>query len=448
MALRTDSPLQETVAHRGRLLRFSGDPGTHDDASTYHYLDDGLLLIADGKVAAVGPASELLNGVAAGVPLIEHRDALLLPGFIDSHIHYPQTDMIASGGTDLLNWLTHYTFPEERRFADAVAAREVAEFFLDELMRNGTTTAQVLGSVHRASAEAIFTAAEARGLRLIAGKCLMDRNCPDDLRDTAVDGERDTRALIERWHGRARLHYAITVRFAPTSTDAQLQSAGRMARDYPDTFIHSHLAENLGEVAWVRELFPKSRSYLDVYEHYGLLRERAIYAHCIHLDTTDRERMAATGASCAFSPTSNLYLGSGLFDLAACDAVGMRYALATDVGGGSSFSILKTMSEAYKVAQLQGQRLTPLRAFYLATLAGARILGLADRIGTLAVGSEADFIVLDLKATPLLERRIARCKSLSEELLVLMTLAPDRAVRETHVLGRPMLSAHGPSLAT
>ena len=376
MALRTDSPLQATVAHRGRLLRFSGDPGTQDDASAYEYLDDGLLLIADGKVAAVGPATELLNGAAAGVPLIEHRDALLLPGFIDSHIHYPQTDMIASGGTDLLDWLTHYTFPEERRFADAVAAREVAEFFLDELMRNGTTTAQVLGSVHRASAEAIFAAAEARGLRLIAGKCLMDRNCPDDLRDTAIDGERDTRALIEHWHGRERLHYAITVRFAPTSTDAQLQSAGRMARDYPDSFIHSHLAENLGEVAWVRELFPKSRSYLDVYEHYGLLRERAIYAHCIYLDTTDRERMAATGAACAFSPTSNLYLGSGLFDLAACDAVGMGYALATDVGGGSSFSMLKTMSEAYKVAQLQGQRLTPLRAFYLATLAGARILGL------------------------------------------------------------------------
>ncbi len=439
MALRTENPLQTTVAHRGRLLRFSGDPGTQDEPSTYDYLDDGLLLIVDGKVAAVGPASDLLNGVAAGVPLIEHRDALLLPGFIDSHIHYPQTDMIASGGSDLLDWLNHYTFPEERRFADAVVAREVAEFFLDELMRNGTTTAQVLGSVHRASAEAFFAAAEARCLRMIAGKCLMDRNCPDDLRDSAVGGERDSRALIEQWHGRARLHYAITVRFAPTSTEAQLLSAGRMARDYPDAFIHSHLAENLGEVAWVRELFPKARSYLDVYEQHGLLRQRAIYAHCIHLDASDRQRMAATGAACAFSPTSNLYLGSGLFDLAASDAAGMGYALATDVGGGSSFSMLKTMGEAYKVAQLQGQRLSPLRAFYLATLAGARILGLADRVGTLAVGSEADFIVVDLQATPLLARRIARCTTLAEELLVLMTLAPDRAVRETHVLGRPIL---------
>lgn len=432
-------------AYRGSLLHFLADPAFSDQSHDWH--EDGLLIVAGGKVQAAGDYVKLHATLPPGTPLHDYSGKLLMPGFIDTHVHYPQTDMIASGGTDLLDWLTHYTFPEERRFADAVAAREVAEFFLDELMRNGTTTAQVLGSVHRASAEAIFAAAEARGLRLIAGKCLMDRNCPDDLRDTAIDGERDTRALIEHWHGRERLHYAITVRFAPTSTDAQLQSAGRMARDYPDSFIHSHLAENLGEVAWVRELFPKSRSYLDVYEHYGLLRERAIYAHCIHLDTTDRERMAATGASCAFSPTSNLYLGSGLFDLAACDAAGMGYALATDVGGGSSFSMLKTMSEAYKVAQLQGQRLTPLRAFYLATLAGARILGLADRIGTLAVGSEADFIVLDLKATPLLERRIARCQSLSEELLVLMTLAPDRAIRETHVLGRPMMAASGPSFA-
>ena len=434
MALRT-----EAVAHRGALLRFVGDPGDDDACGSFEYFDDGLLLVDGGRVAVVGPATELLAGAAAGAALVEHHDALLMPGFIDTHIHYPQTDMIASGGRDLLDWLTHYTFPAERRFADPEHASEVAAFFLDELMRNGTTTAQVLGSVHKVSADAFFAAAEERGLRMIAGKCLMDRNCPEDLRDTAADGERDTRALIEAWHGRARLLYAITVRFAPTSTEAQLASAGRMARDYPDTFIHSHLAENRGEIAWVRELFPDARSYLDVYERYQLLRERAVYAHCIHLDDTDRRRMAATGATAAFSPTSNLYLGSGLFDLAACDAAGMRYALATDVGGGSSFSMLRTMGEAYKVAQLQGQRLTPLRAFYLATLAGARSLGLADRIGTLAPGSEADFIALDLKATPLLARRIACCDSLSERLLVLMTLAADRAVRETYVQGKPML---------
>lgn len=436
MALRTDPMNTGAVAHRGRLLRFVGDPGVEDAASAYEYFEDGLLVVADGKVAAIGPAPELLHGMAAGLPVIVHRDALLLPGFIDTHIHYPQTDMIASGGRDLLDWLNRYTFPEERRFADVAVARETAAFFLDELMRNGTTTAQVLGTVHRVAAEAFFEAAAARSLRMIAGKCLMDRHCPEDLRDTAETGERDTRALVERWHGQARLHYAITVRFAPTSTEAQLASAGRMARDYPDAFIHSHLAENLAEIAWVRELFPQARSYLDVYERHGLLRERAIYAHCIHLDAADRQRMAATGAACAFSPSSNLYLGSGLFDLAASDAAGMGYALATDVGGGSSFSMLRTMGEAYKVAQLRGQPLSALRAFYLATLAGARILGLDHRIGTLAPGSEADFIVLDLAATPLLARRLARCRTLSEELQALMVLAPDAAVRETHVLGR------------
>jgi len=263
----------------------------------------------------------------------------------------------------------------------------------------------------------------------------MDRNCPDYLRDSATSGEADTRELIAQWHGRGRLHYAITPRFAPTSSPAQLASAGRLAREFPDVFIHSHLAENRAELAWVKELFPERRSYLDVYEHYGLLRERATYAHGIYLDKQDRQRMAANGAAVAFSPSSNVYLGSGLFDLAASDAAGLRYALATDVGGGSSFSMLRTMGEAYKVAQLQGQQLSPLRAFYLATLAGAQILGLDDRIGSLKPGCEADFIALDLKATPLLARRTAQCKTLTELLLVLMTLGDDRVVAETYVLG-------------
>lgn len=433
----------EVCAHRGALLRFLGDPGNEDAPGSYEYFEDGLLLVDHGRVAAVGPAEELLRGAAAGVPLIEHRDALLMPGFIDTHIHYPQTDVIGSGGRDLLEWLEQYTFPAERAFADAAHAHEVAEFFLDELLRSGTTTALVLGTVHRVSAEAFFVESRHRGMRMIAGKCLMDRLCPEDLRDTVASGERDTRELIETWHGHARLQYAITVRFAPTSTPEQLASAGRLARAFPDTYIHSHLAENHREIEWVRELFPDARSYTDVYDRHGLLRERAIYAHCIHLDETDRRRMAATGACAAFSPTSNLYLGSGLFNLDASDAAGMRYALATDVGGGTSFSLLRTMSEAYKIAQLQGQRLTPLRAFYLATLAGARTLGIEDRVGTLSPGSEADFIVLDLKATPLLARRIALCRSLSEQLLVLMTLSPDAAVRETHVFGRRRHLASG-----
>jgi guanine deaminase len=270
---------------------------------------------------------------------------------------------------------------------------------------------------------------------MIAGKTLMDRHCPQELRDSAADGERDMRELIETWHGQDRLHYAITPRFAATSSVAQLQSAGRLALEYPDVFIHSHLAENRDEVGWIRELFPDARSYLDVYDRFGLLRERATYAHCIYLDATDRGRMAASGAGAAFAPTSNLYLGSGLFDIAASDAAGMRFALATDVGGGSSFSMLRTMAEAYKVAQLLGQQLSPLRAFYLASLAGARMLGLADRIGRFAPGMEADFIVLDPQATPLLARRMAQSRTLTERLLVLMTLGDDRAIAATYVLG-------------
>lgn len=423
-------------AHRGAVLHFLADPGTASDSETFEYHDDGVLVIDSGRVAALGPAEQLLRRLPPGCALTEHANALLLPGFIDTHIHMPQTDMIAAAGRNLLDWLERYTFPTESRFGDPAHARAVADFFIAELLANGTTTAQVFGSVHRASVDAVFSAAEKLNLRLIAGKALMDRHCPAAVRDTAASGERDTRALIERWHGQGRLHYAITPRFAPTSTEAQLASAGRLAAEYPDVHIHSHVAENPAEVAWARELFPWSRSYTDVYDHYGLLRERAIYAHGIYLDDHDRRRMAETGTWIAHAPTSNLYLGSGLFDFAAADAAGLGYALATDVGGGTSFSLLRTLGEAYKVAQLQGQRLSSLRAFYLATLAGARALHLDDRIGSFRVGNEADFIVLDLAATPLIARRCALATTLAERLQILMTLGDDRCIRATHVLGR------------
>jgi guanine deaminase len=423
------------VAHRGSVLHFLGDPGLQDDPASYQYWEHGALILADGHVEAVGPAAQLLPPATGQVPVIDHGNRLIMPGFIDTHIHYPQADVIASGGRNLLDWLERYTFPAEKRFADPEHAFEVVEFFLDELLRNGTTTAQVLGTVHQQSVDMFFRAAAGRGLRMIAGKTLMDRNCPEDLRDSAVSGEREMRELIEAWHGRDRLHYAITPRFAATSSPEQLQGAGQLAREYPGVYIHSHLAETRDEVDWVRQLFPDSRSYLDVYDRFGLLRERATYAHCIYLDAEDRQRLAASGAGAAFAPTSNLYLGSGLFDIAASDAAGMRFALATDVGGGSSFSMLRTMAEAYKVAQLLGQQLSPLRAFYLATLAGASLLGLADRIGRFGPGTEADFIVLDPQATPLLARRTAQSRSLSELLLVLMTLADDRAIAATYVLG-------------
>jgi len=436
------------TAHRGSLLHFRSDPGSHDDGSSFEYWQDGLLIVADGHVAKAGPAAELLGTLGTGTPIVEHGDKLILPGFIDTHIHYPQTDVIGSGGAHLLDWLEKYTFPAERRFGDPQHARAVAEFFLDELLDNGTTTAQVLCTVHKTSAEEFFKAADARSLRMVAGKVLMDRHCPPFLRDSAGEGESDSRALIEAWHGRNRLHYAITPRFAPTSSNEQLASAGRLAREFPDTFIHSHLAENRDEVAWAKQLNPSARSYLDVYDSYGLLRERAVYAHCIYLDQADRQRMAATGASAAFSPTSNLYLGSGLFDIAATDAAGMRFAIATDVGGGTSFSMLRTMGEAYKVAQLTGQRLSPLRAFYLTTLGAARVLSLHDRIGSFASGREADFNVLDLRATPLLARRFEQSPSLSERLLLLMTLGDDRAVAETYILGRKASIRRTPSPST
>ena len=423
-------------AHRGAILHFRSDPGSGDDPDSFEFFDDGLLVTADGRVASIGPARELLPALPSDAELVEHRDSILMPGFVDTHVHYPQTDIVGTGGRQLLDWLEHYTFPAERGFSDPAHAREVAEFFLDELVRNGTTTALVFCSVHPASVQAFFEAAAARRMRMAAGKVLMDRNCPEYLRDTPETGERATRELLEAWHGRERLLYAITPRFAPTSSDAQLASAGRLATDYPDALIQTHVAENLDEVAWVKRLFPKSRSYLDVYDRCGLLRERAIYAHCIHFDEVDRARMAQSGAAAAFCPSSNLRLGSGLFDVAAADAAGMRFSIATDVAGGSSFSMLQTLSDAYKVAQLSHQHLSPLRAFYLATLAGARALGVDDRIGRFAVGTEADFIVLDLRATPLLARRTARSRTLAEKLLVLITLGDDRAVSRTYILGR------------
>ena len=427
----------ERVAHRGAVLTFRQDPGEHDVPDAYDYWPDGMLIVSGAHIEIAGPAAALLDRVGPQTPVMDHGGRLILPGFIDTHIHYPQTDVIASAGRNLLDWLERYTFPAEQRFGDAAHAREVADFFLDELLANGTTTAQVLGTVHKVATTAFFEAAAARTLRMIAGKLLMDRNCPDALQDTVADGERDSRALIEQWHGRDRLHYAITPRFAPTSSPEQLLSAGQLAREHPDVFIHSHLAESRDEIAWVRELFPDSRSYVEVYDRYGLLRDRATYAHCIHLDDADRRRMAAAGARAAFSPSSNLYLGSGLFDIAAADAMHLQFALASDVGGGSSFSMLRTMAEAYKVAQLLEQRLSPLRAFYLATLGAARALHLEGCIGHFSPGMEADFIVLDPGATPLLARRMQQSRTLSERLLLLMMLGDDRAVSATYVLGQP-----------
>lgn len=423
-------------AVRGEILHFLDDPA-HRGPDALEHFPDGLLVIRDGRVVEAGPAEDLRRRLPSGVPVEDRRGHLILPGFVDTHVHYAQADIIASPGEQLLSWLERYTWPEERRFSDPAHAEESASFFCDELLRNGTTTASVFATVHTASVDALFGAALQRRMRMISGKVLMDRCCPDALCETAESGYEASAALIARWHGRERLLYAVTPRFAATSTPAQMRLSGQLFAAHPGLHLQSHLAENRTEVAWIRDLYPDARSYLDVYERYGQLGPRSVFAHCLWLDAADRARMAASGASISFCPTSNLFLGSGLFDLDAADRAGIRVGIGTDVGAGTSFSLLQTLNEAYKVLQMQGQSLSPERAFYLATLGGARSLYLDEHIGSFRPGREADFVVLDPCATPLLARRSARSTSLAERLFVLMMLGDDRAVAETWVLGEP-----------
>jgi guanine deaminase len=425
-------------AFRASILHFLSDPGCPSDSARFGYFPDGLLLTDDGLVTAVGDASDLLPGLGSDRQLTDYSGKLILPGFVDCHVHYPQLDIIASHGEQLLQWLERYAFPAEMRFADPAHAADAAAFFLDELLRNGTTTALVLATVHPQSVDAFFSAAAARRLRMIAGKALMDRHAPAALTDTPERGYADSKALIRRWAGVGRLDYAITPRYAPTSSAEQLARAGQLAREVPEAYVHTHVSENREELAWVARLFPEHPSYLDVYAHYGLLGERTILAHCLHLTDAERRRIAAAGAATAFCPTSNLFLGSGLFDLAASDRAGVHVGLATDVGAGTSLSMLRTLHAAYQVLQLRGQALCPLRAFYLATRGGARALRLEHRIGSFAPGNEADFVVLDPRATALMARRMAAARQLEERLFVWLTLGDDRAVAATHVLGEPL----------
>jgi guanine deaminase len=424
----------DTQAYRASILHFMQDPAFHADAYAWH--EDGLLIVTAGKVEAAGDYAQLKNSLPEHVVVHDYRGKLIMPGLIDTHIHYPQTDIIASPAAGLLPWLETYTFPTERHFSDPEHAGEVARFFLDELLRSGTTTAMVYCTVHPESVEAFFSESEKRNLRMVAGKVMMDRNCPEFLRDTPESSARQTEELIKKWHKRGRQLYAITPRFAPTSSDAQMQMAGELARAYPDTFLQTHVAENTDEVAWVKKLFPESRSYMDVYDHYGMLRPRAMFAHCIWLDEVDRIRMAETQSAVAFCPTSNLFLGSGLFDFKQADAHQLALSLATDVGGGTSFSMLRTMNEAYKVARMGGSFLPALRMFYLATLGGARSMQLEGTIGNFIPGAEADFIVIDPQATPLLARRTARTNSLEELLFAIALLGDDRSIFATYAAGQ------------
>ena len=423
--------------YRSGLLRF-------DEAGQALYDSDGLLAVdfdAGGRerIVAVG-GWQALRARYLGRPdveLIELPGRLLAPGFVDLHIHYPQTDVIGAPADGLLPWLENYTFPHEARFHERAYADGVAGFFLDELLRNGVTTALTFATSHPASVDAIMAAARARGLRLIAGKVLQDRHSPDGVRDQTEQSLLDTEMLIGRWHGVDRLGYAITPRFAPTSTPEQLRGAGELATRHPEVWIQSHVAENLDEVRWARELFPTARSYLSVYDGFGLMRERAVYAHCIWLDDADRALMRERGTAAAVSPTSNQFRGSGYFDFAKADAARMPYGLASDVGGGMSFSPFRTMQAAYVVGReglaKAGQSLSPQKLWWLHTAGAARALGLEGVVGNLAVGCEADFLVIDPAATPLLARKAARARNLDELLFAMSVLGDDRLIERTMV---------------
>jgi guanine deaminase len=426
-------------AIRGRLLSFLHAPSGAGDAASYRYVDDGLVLVKDGRVEAIGPANELSARLPADAVVDHHPGALIMPGFIDPHIHYPQTQVIASYGAQLLEWLEKYTFVEEQKFADRAHAARNAEFFLDELARNGTTTAVAYCTAHPVSADALFTAAHERNVGMIAGNSVMNRNGPPGLLAPADTAIADSRDLIRHWHGTGRQRYAVTPRFAITSTDAQLAELGALLKEVPTVLMQTHLDENLNEIATIKTLFPDDASYAAVYHRFGLLSPRSLMGHCIHLEDSEVALLRDTQSVAVFCPTSNLFIGSGLFDYQRLKSAGVRIALATDVGGGTSYSMLRTAAEAYKVMQLQGQNLPALAAFDLMTRGNAAALGLESEIGAIAPGTYADLVVLDARATPAMAHRMEVARTLDEELFVLMTLGDDRAVRQTYIAGEPAL---------
>lgn len=424
------------TGYRAELLSVPRDPRAAGAGAVVHHAD-GLLVVEGSHVAAAGDFATLIARWP-GLPVRHYPGKMIVPGFVDAHVHYPQTDCIAAHGHQLLDWLERHVFPAEAAFADPAHARATADFFLGELLRNGTTSALVFATVHAASVDALFDAALARDMRIVSGKVLMDLG-PPTLRDSAGPDRAESEALIARWRGRGRLGYAVTPRFALTSSDAQLAMAGDLLAAHPEALLHTHMAENHAEIAAVQARFSGCADYLAVYEAFGLVGPRSVFAHCVHMETGALARMAAAGAGAALCPTSNLFLGSGLFDLAALDAAGVRLGLGTDVGAGTSFSLLATMGEAYKVCQLRENPLDPFRALHLATAGGAQLLGIGDRVGTLQPGSEADFVVLDSAATPLLARRTAG-RNVAERLFALQVLGDDRAVHATYLAGR---LAHG-----
>ncbi len=423
----------------GQTLGFAADPFVQGSEAALHSARQGVL-VQDGRIVALGDP-EALRSAHPQARVHDYGSALISAGFVDAHVHYPQTAIIASWGKRLIDWLNSYTFPEESRFGDAGHARTAAETCLDLMLAHGTTTICSFCTIHPESVDALFTAAQARGMRVLGGKTCMDTNAPDTLRDTAQTAYDQSKALLTRWHGVDRLSYVITPRFAPTSTAGQMQALGALWAEHRDCLMQTHLSEQREEIAWVQSLFPKARDYLDVYEGFGLFGEGGLYGHAIHLTNRERARLREAGASLIHCPTSNAFIGSGLFDMAGLKAEGQRVGLATDIGGGSNFSMLRTMAAAYDIAQLRGTALHPAQLWWLATQGSAISLGLGDKIGNLAPGMEADLAVIDLASTPVIAQRAARANDLWEALFPTIMMGDDRAITATWVNGR--LAARG-----
>ncbi len=420
----------------GQTLSFTADPfATAPETSVQHHTN-GAVVIRAGKIEAVGPRDQI--AIPQGATKHEYGTQVIMAGFIDAHVHYPQTAMIASWGKRLIDWLNTYTFPEEAQFSDPDYATEIAGRYFDLALSHGTTTQASFATIHPESVDAFFSAAQARGLRSYTGKTCMDRNAPDDLRDTAQSAYEDSKTLLERWHGQDRLEYVITPRFSPTSSPEQLEALGSLWAEHPDCLMQTHLSEQHEEIAWVRDLFPKARDYLDTYETFGLLGARGLYGHAIHLEPRERDQLAEVGAGLVHCPTSNTFIGSGLFDMAGLKSTGQRVGLATDTGGGSSFSMLRTMAAAYEVGQLNGTALHPLQLLWLATCGSAQVLHASDKIGNLVPGMEADLVILDLASTPVISQRHARANDLSEALFPTIMMGDDRAVAQVWVNGQPV----------
>ena len=436
---------------RASFLDIIADPFYREESECIRYFADGLLVVANGKVQEIGNYADLRIRYA-DIPITNYSDRLIVSGFIDTHIHFPQTEMIAAYGEQLLEWLSTYTFPTEGKFSDRNYAQKISSIFLDELLRNGTTTALVFAAVFPQSVDAFFEEAQRRNLRMIAGKVMMDRNAPDFLTDTAESSYAETKQLIKKWHKCDRLLYAVTPRFAITSTSEQLSNAGKLLAEFPDVYLHTHLSENIKEVETVAELFPDSEGYLDVYDRAGLVGERSVFAHGVQLTDAEFAKLSNAKAAIAFCPTSNLFLGSGLFKLekAKSTETPVKVGLGTDVGAGTSFSILRTASAAYQVAQLRSQKLSAFQSLFLATLGGARALCLEDKLGNLEVGKEADFVVLNLRSTTIMELRnqpfnasnSLTLAEISDQLFATLIMGDDRAIAATYIMGEIAYSHH------